>query len=722
MRLSRKILVPTLALFTGLLILLVIGLSLGIAAETRAQEEQTLNQMENAFTAETELLGKVALSLATTTANNPAVQEAFARRDSETLLALTQPTYQRVRGIFPITEFQFYLPDVTSFLRVQNPGALDIGEHAGRNSVVSISIQEQKAVFGIEIEEEGLGMRGVVPVIYNGQFAGVLEIGIDLGTNLLEDIGSEFGADFQILLLSEIARDAGAAGMERFPAPIPALMGYATTLENPIFAPEETYQQVLTSAPQTSYLQTLESRHIVRSLPLHDFNGSIIGVLDIIIDRTQSIDIQNQRIAITLGAVIFAMVLGGLGVTYFATRALTPIETLRTAAESIAQGNLRQHLDIDANDELGLLAQAFNTMSQRIEHLMHTLESRVGERTRELEKRANYMQATAEVARTAATLHNLDTLLQRAVLLLNERFELYHTSIFLLDPTGEYAVLRASAGQSSEEILARQMRFRSGEEGIVGHVVATGEPHIVQDTSTDPYYIPNPLLPDTRSEMVLPLRIGQRILGALDIQSSRPNAFLSDELQILQILADQIAVAIENLRLLEENQAALAASRRLYGELSRSDWARILSARPVGYESDEGGLHPVYSISETAQADGNALEIPIRVQDKVIGVIHAEKHPGEEWLTDEEKIIELVSQQVAISLENARILHNLQDRSRREQVISQITSTMRETLEVDLMLQNVLREMGEHLEFSALEIRLAHPEDLPESPHDEAAA
>ncbi|RMF45977.1 MAG: GAF domain-containing protein [Anaerolineae bacterium] len=722
MRLNRKILFPTLGWFATLLALLIVGLGLGIAAETRAQEKQTLDQIEHAFDAEVEVLSRVALGLASGTAHNPAIQEAFANRDAEALLALTQETYQRQRGIFPITEFQFYLPDATPFLRVQNPGETGAAEHAGQNSIVAQAISTQKSASGIEIEEEGLGIRGVVPINYRGEFLGVLEIGLDLGDALLEDIHAEFGADFQVLLLRDVAQQAGLSTLERYQVPFPALLGYATTMHTPILAEESAYRKAIAGETQTTYLQTLESRHIVRSIPLKDFNGGIIGVLDILLDRTGAIDTQNQRIAVTLGAVIFAMVLGGLGVTYFSTRTLAPIEVLRAAAENIAEGEFHQQLEISTDDELGLLAQAFNAMSRRIEHLMQTLELRVSERTKELEKRTNYLQATAEVARNAATIRNPDTLLQRVALLVNERFQLYHTGIFLLDPTGEYAILRMAAGQSAEEIVAQGVRIHTGAEGIVGHVISTGEPRIVQDTSEDPYYLPNALLPDTRSEMVLPLKVGDRVLGALDVQSNHPNAFLSDELQILQILADQVAIAIENLRLLQENEAALAASRRLYGELSRSDWARILSARPIGYESAESGPQPIFSPS-LPQPEGTVRQIPIRVQEKTIGYLYAEKHPGEDWAADEEQIIQLVSEQIAVSLENARILNNLQERTRRDRVIAQITDGMRETLEVDLMLQNVLNEMGNNLNFSALEIRLAHPADLPENtPEDDEAA
>ncbi len=354
-------------------------------------------------------------------------------------------------------------------------------------------------------------------------------------------------------------------------------------------------------------------------------------------------------------------------------------------------------------------------MSAHIRQMMDTLEHRVTERTKELEKRTTYLQATAEVARTAASQSDLDILLKRMALLIHERFHTYHTGIFLLDTTGEYAVLQATAGQSSRETSGTTLRV--GAEGIVGHVIQTGKPRIARDIADDLFYKPNPFLPQTRAEIVLPLKVGNRILGALDMQSADPEAFGSDELQILQILADQIAIAIENLRLIAENQAALEASRRLYGEVSRADWKRLLEARLLGYESDASGLHRL-DTNQLPPPTAEGLDIPIRVQEQVIGSIHAEKAPGESWLPGEQEILSSISTQIAYALESARLFNDLQERAHREQIITQIVSNMRETLDVDLILQNTLQEIGENIPFSALEIRLGTP---PETPTEEKA-
>ncbi len=718
MRLSRKIIIPTLLWFAILLIALIVGQGFAIAAETRANESQTLDHFQQMFNDEIETRNNTALGLANSIASNPIVAQAFARGDSYTLLAQTRPVYQRLRANFPIAEFQFYLPDGSAFLAVHRdkPGQTA----ATSTSVVNTAIASQRSATGLEIEEEGLAIRGVAPVFYNDNFVGVIEIALDMNIDILQSLKDRLGTDFQILLLNDALIAADAQSASHFPGPVPALSGYATTLKQPL-PPEidlsSFYANVLGGTSQTTYIQTLESRQVMRAAPLRDNNNSVIGVLEIIMDRSDIIQIQNQRLTLTLGALILTTALGGIGAAYFATRTLAPIEILRTAAKNIAAGELEQHIALETNDELGLLAMAFNTMSTHIRQVMDTLEHRVAERTQELEKRTTYLQATAEVARTAASQSDLDILLKRVALLIHERFHTYHTGIFLLDTTGEYAVLQAAAGQSSHEILTSGVTLRVGAEGIVGHVIQTGLPRIARDIADDPFYKPNPLLPQTRAEIVLPLKVGSRILGALDMQSTDPEAFGSDELQILQILADQIAIAIENLRLIAENQAALEASRRLYGEISRADWKRLLEARLLGYESDASGLHRL-DASQLPPPTAEGLDIPIRVQEQVIGSIHAEKAPAESWLPEEQKILSSISTQIAYALESARLFNDLQERAHREQIITQIISSMRETLDVDLILQNTLQEIGQNIPFSALEIRLGTP---PETPTEEKA-
>jgi len=176
---------------------------------------------------------------------------------------------------------------------------------------------------------------------------------------------------------------------------------------------------------------------------------------------------------------------------------------------------------------------------------------------RQAQRRALELQTASEIARDTASTLSLDLLLNRIVQMLAERFGFYHASIFLLDEAGAYAVIRESTGEAGAEMKQRGHRFSVGSRSVVGMVTQTGESLILNDVRNDPVYYHNPLLAATRSEMGIPLKLGPTIIGALDLQSMEANAFSQDDVTVLQILADQIAIAIENARAYELSQKAI---------------------------------------------------------------------------------------------------------------------------------------------------------------------
>ncbi len=181
----------------------------------------------------------------------------------------------------------------------------------------------------------------------------------------------------------------------------------------------------------------------------------------------------------------------------------------------------------------------------------------------EAQRRALELQTAAEIARDTTSTLSLDQLLHSIVELMAARFGFYHASIFLLDANRKYAIVRESTGEAGRELKQRGHKLSVGSRSVIGSVVASGEPLILGDTARSPLHFPNPLLPDTRSEMGIPLKLGTQVIGALDIQSNRANAFNQDDLAVLQILADQIAIAIENARAYEISQKAVEEMREV---------------------------------------------------------------------------------------------------------------------------------------------------------------
>jgi len=208
------------------------------------------------------------------------------------------------------------------------------------------------------------------------------------------------------------------------------------------------------------------------------------------------------------------------------------------------------------------LEQQARTLAQTSQELAE-VNQRLQEQSRAAERRATQLAVSAGVARITASLHDLQELLNTTATLISERFGFYHAGIFLVDDAREWAVLKASNSPGGRRMLARGHRLRVGQQGIVGYVTGTGRPRIALDVGADAVHFLNPDLPDTHSEMAVPLSAHGETIGALDVQSTDVNAFTREDVEVLQTLADQLAVAIDNARLFEETQRRLEELRAL---------------------------------------------------------------------------------------------------------------------------------------------------------------
>jgi GAF domain-containing protein/CheY-like chemotaxis protein len=293
--------------------------------------------------------------------------------------------------------------------------------------------------------------------------------------------------------------------------------------------------------------------------------------------------------------------------------------------------------------------------------------------SRALERRASQLAVSAEVARAAATLHDVPTLLDGAVRLISEKFGFYHSGIFLLDEDREWAVLRAASSPGGQEMLARRHRLRAaqvagGQQGIVGFVAAFGQPRIALNVGEDAVHFRNPLLPETQSEMALPLRGSEGIIGALDVQSTQLNAFTDDDIAVLQSLADQLAVAIENARLLVEKERNLEALRLLQVQAREQSGGVPVAALPQAYRYD--GVDTAPLPVEDATAEPGALEIPIRAGNLTLGTI-AIRREQEAWSENELELSEAVAERMGLALENARLYFDARTNAQRMAALSE---------------------------------------------------
>jgi len=425
--------------------------------------------------------------------------------------------------------------------------------------------------------------------------------------------------------------------------------------------------------------------------------------------------------------IVLALALG-LGVTV--SRSITrPVSELRSGAEAFSQGHLETTLPIAGADELSTLARVFNQMSAQLSRSYQELEQRVAERTAELERRSTYLEASAEVGRAATSILETGELIRRLVDLIRERFGLYYVGLFEADAKSDWAVLKAGTGAAGQAMLARGHRLHIGGDSMIGWCIVNAQARVAAEASADVVRKATPELPDTRSEAALPLRSRGKVIGVLTVQSDQPGAFDATALSVLQSMADQVAVAIDNAHLFAENQAALEVAHRAFGEISRQAWAQFMRSQSVGYLHTAQGTRRAQDqwqpdmaqaarTGQLVQAHGSTVAAPIQIRDQVLGALRLRKQDNAPaWTPEELALLQSLTEQLSVALESARLYQDTQHRAAREQLAAQITARMRESLDVDRVLQIAAREFGETLGASEVKIRLT-ADDHRSTPHD----
>lgn len=353
--------------------------------------------------------------------------------------------------------------------------------------------------------------------------------------------------------------------------------------------------------------------------------------------------------------------------------------------------------------------------------LRASLEDRVHDRTLELEqsnlaiaKKARQFKTVAEVMSAVSSVQSLDEVLPLITNVISQQFGVYHVGIFLLDDSGESAILRAANSEGGKRMLARKHSLPVGQTGIVGFVTATGQPRIALDVGADSVYFDNPDLPETHSEIALPLRYSGKIIGALDVQSEHPNAFLPDDVEVLTTLADQVTVAINNAQNFASAQKALAEAQSAVGQAAQEAWQVLRPTQlGLGFSYSETGIKPLQYAVDNPQVNeatakgqtvltagpGNwsRLAIPIRLRERVIGVMQLSSRGDIKLTSDDADIAEAVAERLSLAIETATLLQSSQRRADLEKVTANITSKVGESTRFDTIIQTAARELSRAL-------------------------
>ncbi|MGD0613518.1 MAG: GAF domain-containing protein [Anaerolineales bacterium] len=393
-------------------------------------------------------------------------------------------------------------------------------------------------------------------------------------------------------------------------------------------------------------------------------------------------------------------------------------------------------------------------------------------------QRALQLQTAAEIARDISGSLDLNQLLAEAVSLIRERFNFYHAAIFLVEPNGEYAAVREATGEAGAQMKHAGHRLKVGSKSIVGYVTGNGEPLVVNDTSQDAIYYPNPLLPDTRAEIAIPLKVGTRIVGALDVQSTHAYSFSDENVNVLRILADQLAVAVINSELFAETQEHLSQHRLLHhvttAAASGTTIEEALNSATQGLQVTLGGdrvaillankekkLLEVKSVAgyseevkqvvipygsgitgavanqqqplriddvtqdpryiQVASNVRSELAIPLLYRSELLGVLNVESDQIGAYSESDEELLGTLGGSLAAIIANARLLDQIRRQVDRERLLYEITSKIRRSTDMQTIMSTTTSELSRVFGARRAEIKInVNRETKNSSPKDTA--
>ncbi len=501
----------------------------------------------------------------------------------------------------------------------------------------------------------------VVPIIYNNEFYGIA--GVDAPISFVQGIVDKidlYNGTAEAVLMTDSGTLLGVRNK-------PELVNQPATEIFPDFSDLQARlnagEAFISPSPDGEYLRAFSPVDLGLTGKHWSF-ALVIPITEITAPATATAIRQGL---IGLGLIVVTLVI----LWFLSGQLVSPLGELTTVANAVSQGNLNIRSEVKAVDETGMLANAFNLMITQLRESFATLEQRVADRTRGLE-------LASEVGRTVSQVRALDVLLTDAAEIIRSQFNLYYVQVYLTNPSQTALILQAGTGTVGEELLSRAHQLPLNTASINGRAAFEKQSVVISDTTSSSTFRPNPLLPDTRSEMAVPLVIGETVVGVLDMQSRQTNQLNKEGLSAFEALAGQLAIAIQNATLLAQTEQARAEVEVQARRQARANWKEYLDAihkpEEIGFVYEKNKVTSLSTAEQSErQVSENSLNAPIEVVGESLGNIIVEL-AGQSPISRTSELVNTVARQMAQQIENLRLLENAERyRSEAEEASRRVT-------------------------------------------------
>lgn len=363
---------------------------------------------------------------------------------------------------------------------------------------------------------------------------------------------------------------------------------------------------------------------------------------------------------------------------------------------------------------LGQFKFAFLRIIQSMQSALQTvgseranLEEKVIERTEALENRMNQFRNSAITSRAIAEIQDINELLEVSTKLIAEKFDFQHANLFILDEQKKTAFLQASSSPKGKELIEQLFSTKIDRKNLLSTVVHQNRAIITSDTDKK-LFIRDENFPATRSRILLPLTIRNNVMGLLDLHSETKRTLNMEDVEILQTLADLTAISFDNVRLLNETRNLLTQLEATSSLQTQQIWRKLTSRELPAYQYTPAGVRPIFN-RERKNQENEGLKIPLILAGQSIGSIKLRrKNNQSEWTEREKLLVEKIADQISLALENSRLVEEAQKNAARDQMIANISTRIRETLDIQSVTRTAAEEIRRVFDLKEAEIAIGH--------------